>query len=90
MSVIKYSDAIPIRPRLHTVWLIITRDEKRIAIWGKDAEIEDVCDFYKARGFRKFRVGLLGVGEHIISQTEHSYMDDVRFVDQDGNVVLLK
>lgn len=85
---VKYQGAVPIRSRQHTAWVVEFPDgERRIAIWAKDATIEDVHRFYKVRGL-KFKLGHLGVGEHIIERTDHSYMDDGRFVDQDWNVSL--
>ena len=88
MSAIKYQDSVPIRSRQHTVWIIEIPDEsRRIAIWSGDATIEDVHRFYEVR-FETFRIGQLGVGEHVIISTQHSYMDDARFVDQDWNVSL--
>lgn len=86
MSEIKYQDSVPISPRQHTVWVIeIPGESRRIAVWAKDATIEDVHRYCKAR-FTHFRIGHLGVGEHVIASTNHSYMDDGRFVDQDWNV----
>ena len=86
--IVKYHDAVPIYPRQHTVWVIeLSSGERRIAIWAKDATIENVHHFYKVRGL-KFKLGQLGVGEHVIEKTDHSYMDDERFVDQDWNISL--
>ena len=88
MNKIKYQDSVPIRPRQHTAWVIEIPDEpRRIAIWSEDATIEDVHDSCKAR-FVHFRIGQLGVGEYVIARTDHSYMDDARFVDQDWNMSL--
>lgn len=86
----KYEDAIPIQTRQHSVWVVeMPNEPSRICIWHKDATVGDVIRYFNQR-FRglRFRVGLLGVGEHVIARTDHSYMDDARFVDQDMNVSL--
>lgn len=84
----KYQDSVPITPRQHTVWIIeIPGESRRVAIWSKDAMIEDVHHYCMVH-YGEFRIGQLGVGEHVIAYTDHSYMNDARFVDQDWNVSL--
>ena len=80
-----------IESRLHTVWIIITPTEKRVAIWSKDTQIEDVHRYCAAILGSKFKIGQLGTGAYIISQTDSGYvnsMDDGRFVNQDWDVSL--
>jgi hypothetical protein len=79
----QYQDAAyPIRSRQHTVWILgLPSGEQRILVWAPEATIEDVHR-HVSLTHEKFTLAQLGVGEHVIVRTDHSYMDDARCVDE--------
>jgi len=87
----KYKECIPIKTCVTSSWLITFPDRKRkIAIWHKDAKIEDIIGFYKAKGSGKteFNVTRIDAGEFNVKSIDHSYSGDGRSVNQNMEVVI--
>jgi len=89
METIFYKDTKPVEPRLSTAWLIeFPNGQQRIAIWHKDATIEEVHAYCRAR-YTRFKLTCLDVGEFAIDRkvrTINAYLPDARMVDQDWKV----
>jgi len=88
-ATMQYKDTIQIRPYRSTVWLIeFSNGKQHLAIWHKDAEIDDIVVATKVHyPNRMFKVTNVDVGEFEISKILHS-LSNGRGVNQNMEVVL--
>lgn len=84
-----YSEVLPIKAFVRSTWLVERKDGKTfLAVWHKDAKIEDVAAYIKIKNpTLKFTVAAFDVGLLEISKVDFSSSNG-RKVDQDLNVIV--
>lgn len=81
-----YKDCKPIASALCTLWLIESKGREILAVWHKDAKIEDIVMYCKLR-YNKFTIMRVDNGIFDISAIEISYSGDARKINQDMEIV---
>lgn len=86
----KYKDVLPIESYQSTAWLIeFISGRKQIAIWHKDAQIEDIVKATKIQNpGKKFTISVVDVGVFDITMIVNCMFND-RKLNQNMRVVIL-
>jgi hypothetical protein len=81
----------PIEPSQLGAYRIITKDGTfYLELWPYGATIRDVRAHFKRihPEHKRFKVGVIGVGEFIVDSIEHAWIPDARMIDQRGRLVV--